>query len=82
LNPKIPVISGRKLVNVLKAYGYEVVRTRGSHIRMRTETGGTHSITVPDHKEIDIGLLSAILTAVADHVGINKKELINKVESA
>lgn len=57
--PKLPILSGRKLIRVLGQVGYEVVRQRGSHIRLSCP--GKKPITVPDYKTIDHSLLAKIL---------------------
>ena len=58
--PKLPVISGRKLVKILEKVGYEVDHQTGSHIILRHKE--THKrLTVPDHKEISRGTLRAII---------------------
>ena len=59
MNDKLPVVSGKKLINLLSELGYSVVRQRGSHIRLKKYTvAGTHSITIPNHDEIAKGTLS------------------------
>jgi len=76
VSPRLPQVSGRDVVKLLECLGYEVVRQRGSHIRLRkaTEEGG-HFITVPAHKVVAKGTLSDILTAVSRATGIPKKTL-------
>jgi len=32
--PKLPVVSGEELIKFLKKLGYEVIRQRGSHVRL------------------------------------------------
>lgn len=62
MSPKLPVVSGRKVVRALERIGYRVVRQRGSHIRLRDESDPNHlPITVPDHKTVKPGLLRKIL---------------------
>jgi predicted RNA binding protein YcfA (HicA-like mRNA interferase family) len=62
MNPKLPVVSGQKVVRALERIGYHVVRQRGSHIRLRDETEPSHlPVTVPDHKTVKPGLLRKIL---------------------
>jgi predicted RNA binding protein YcfA (HicA-like mRNA interferase family) len=49
MNPKLPVVSGRQAIRALEHVGYEVVRQRGSHIRLRDENDPEHlPLTVPD----------------------------------
>ena len=69
-------ISGQELARLLKKYGYEVNRQTGSHIRLTTHQNGEHHITIPAHKELRVGTLSAILIDVADHLAISREELI------
>jgi predicted RNA binding protein YcfA (HicA-like mRNA interferase family) len=35
VSPHQPVVSGRRLIKALEADGWEVVRQRGSHVRLR-----------------------------------------------
>jgi predicted RNA binding protein YcfA (HicA-like mRNA interferase family) len=37
MTPKLPVVSGDDLVRVLRKFGYEIVRQKGSHVRLRNE---------------------------------------------
>jgi predicted RNA binding protein YcfA (HicA-like mRNA interferase family) len=62
MSPKLPVVSGRQVVQALQRIGYRVVRQRGNHIRLRDETNPNHlPITVPDHKTVKPGLLRKVL---------------------
>jgi predicted RNA binding protein YcfA (HicA-like mRNA interferase family) len=74
------VISGQALVRRLeRSYGYEIVRQRGSHVRIRTMQNGKHALTVPDHKELARGTLDGILGAVAAHFGLTKDEVVSQL---
>ena len=56
--------------------GYEVVRQRGSHIRLKKDTAsGEHGITVPAHKVIAKGTLSDIIGRVGLWNNIPREEL-------
>lgn len=60
--PKLPVLSGKKLVSALKKAGFIEVRQRGSHISMQGITSGkTYKTVVPLHKELAKGTLLDIL---------------------
>ena len=59
---RLPVISGNECIAVLRRFGYEVVRTRGSHVRLRAQ--GHRPVTVPLHRELDRGTLREILRTV------------------
>ena len=75
---KLPVVSGVNLIKLLIKLGYEVVRQRGSHVRLRKISGiGEHNITVPKHKEMAKGTLNDILSKVSLWNNIPKDELID-----
>ena len=59
---KLPVLSGRKLIKILKKIGFEVVRQKGSHIVLsKNFPEGRKGLVVPNHKEIDRGTLAEII---------------------
>jgi predicted RNA binding protein YcfA (HicA-like mRNA interferase family) len=68
-------ISGRDLARVLRRYGYEVTRETGSHMRLTTQQGGEHHITIPDHASLRIGTVAGILADVATHFNIDRSAL-------
>jgi len=72
-------ISGDKLATLLKKYGYQITRQTGSHIRLTTAQQGEHHITIPAHKCLKIGTLSSILSDIANHLKIDKKDLIKEL---
>lgn len=72
-------ISATDLIKYLKKYGYEVSRQTGSHIRLSSVEFGQHHITIPNHNPIKVGTLSAILSNIAEHIGISKDELIRQL---
>lgn len=57
-------ISGQDAVKTLiKKFGFEFIKQRGSHIKLRkfsSRLGKTTTI-IPDHKELDYGTLRGIL---------------------
>ncbi len=59
---RLPVVSGQQVVAALRRVGYEVVRQRGSHMRMRHPTDPRRQpVTVPEHREIKSGTLRAVI---------------------
>ncbi len=78
--PKLPAISGAALVRFLGSLGYEVIRQRGSHLRLRKQTAlGEHKLTVPAHRELAKGTLGDILTRVSLWNNIPKDELLRRL---
>lgn len=61
MGQQLPVISGKELVKLLKKQGFELVRVKGSHHRMKHPDGRV--TTVPVHKNDDLpkGLLRKII---------------------
>ena len=60
---KIPRdIGGADLVKALARYGYLVTRQTGSHLRLTTQVSGEHHMTIPAHRVLRIGTLSACLS--------------------
>lgn len=59
---KLPVLSGRDVIKILKKIGFEEKRQKGSHIILAKETDdGKKAVVVPNHKEIDKGTLLEII---------------------
>ncbi len=77
---RLPQVSGKALVKFLRSLGYVVVRRKGSHVRLRKQTGaGEHNITVPDHQTLAKGTLNDILSAVSIWNGIPKHDLLKQL---
>lgn len=57
--PQLPILSGKEIIKALSKIGYQVLRQRGSHIRLYCD--GRKNITIPDYDAISRGLLRKIL---------------------
>ena len=64
-----------ELINALLRLGYRPVRQAGSHIRLQCDDPA-HSITVPNHRPLRVGTLSAILSDVAARRRIDRDTLL------
>ena len=69
-------VSGRELAKKLKPFGYHVTRQVGSHMRLTTEKGGQHHITIPAHQRLTIGKINAVLWELTRHFSISRDELL------
>ena len=60
---RLPRLSGPGIVKILvKDFGFEVARRRGSHVMLRKFVDGKKIVTVvPMHKEVKLGTLLGIL---------------------
>jgi hypothetical protein len=45
-------------------------------MRLTTQQGGEHHITIPRHTPLRVGTLNAILKDVARHLGLERDELL------
>ena len=62
MSPQLPVISGRQAVRAFERIGYEVIRQRGSHLRLRhPQDPQRQPLTVPDHDTLKPGLLRRLI---------------------
>ena len=77
---KLPSVSSKKILSLFKKNGYEIVRQKGSHIRLEKVTpAGTHKITIPNHDPIAKGMLNDILNKLSVWNQIPKKNLIEEL---
>jgi len=59
---RVRVLSGREVIEILHAHGFDEVRRRGSHVVMQKRLPDTTiTVPVPDHKELRIGTLLSII---------------------
>ncbi len=73
-------LSGRKLAQLLRRFGYEIVRQEASHLRLTSNYKGyPHHITIPDHPEVKIGTLRSILRLIAGYLEIDSTELTREL---
>ena len=65
--PRLRRPSARDVLAALRSFGFEVVATRGSHAKLRrlTQEGERQTLTVPLHKELDLGTIQAIYRQAA-----------------
>jgi len=70
---KLPSISGKKVISVLKKAGFVQIRQKGSHLSLQKITPDkTYKVVVPMHKELAKGTLLDILR----QSGFTKEDLI------
>jgi predicted RNA binding protein YcfA (HicA-like mRNA interferase family) len=58
---KFPAIKGKDFINFLESIGFRITRTKGSHVRLRSEDGRATTIPVHRNKNIPKGLLRKII---------------------
>lgn len=68
-------VGGEELAKLLKRHGYELTRQVGSHMRLTTQQGGEHHVTIPRHKPLRVGTVNSILKDIAEHLKLSRDEL-------
>ena len=70
-------LSGSEVARLLERhYGYRVARTKGSHMTFElTVRGRVHHVTVPQHADIRVGTLNAIIGDVAEFHSLTTREV-------
>ena len=63
MSPKLKRLSGPEVVAIFRGLGFSVANQRGSHVKLVrvTSTGERQILTVPNHTELDVGTLHAIV---------------------
>jgi predicted RNA binding protein YcfA (HicA-like mRNA interferase family) len=60
--PKLPSVSGERVIRALKRAGFVVLRQKGSHVSLEKRAGEqVFKTVVPMHSELSKGTLSDIL---------------------
>ena len=70
MSERLPVLSGAQLIIALSKTGWEAVRQRGSHVRLKHHDHVT-ALVVPLHRELKRGTLAGILR----DAGIDRDDL-------
>ena len=66
---------GAELAKVLDKLGHIETRQTGSHLRLTSNEGGEHHITVPLKRTLPLGTLRSILRDIAPYTGVGIGEL-------
>ncbi|UWZ82152.1 type II toxin-antitoxin system HicA family toxin [Occallatibacter riparius] len=72
-------VSASRLIRVLEHLGYQVLRQRGSHIRLRHDGPPQHSVSVPNHDPLKKGTLHGIVSEVARARSMLLEDLIGQL---
>ncbi len=73
-------VSGVQLARKLALFEYKEIRQKGSHLTLRTELRGRHTIQIPLHKTLRVGTLHVLLKDIATHLSMTIDELVVMLE--
>jgi len=74
--PGLPVLKAGQVIRVLEKVGFQVVRQRGSHVRLGHADGRV--VTVPVHSRQDIG--RGLLRKILRDAELSPEELMEVLE--
>ena len=68
--PKLRILSGKEVVDILGTLGFLVAGQKGSHMKLkRTHSNGTKQVLIiPNHQELDKGTLKAVYNQALKYV--------------
>jgi len=69
-------VSGGRLAKALEVFGYRVSHQTGSDVRLTTQRGGEHHVTILAHDPLRVGTLSSIIHDVAQHQGMTRGQVL------
>jgi len=73
-------LSGKDFAQLLRRFGYAVIRQEGSHLRLTSNhKGSPHHITIPDHPELRIGTLRKLVRLVAAYLEMESASLMREL---
>lgn len=75
--PKLPSVTADALIKVLKKIDFDVVRQKGSHVRMKHQDGRV--VTIPVHAQQNIG--KGLLLKILRDAELTKDDLITLLKS-
>jgi predicted RNA binding protein YcfA (HicA-like mRNA interferase family) len=74
--PKLPNLTGKKLVSILEKKGFVFLRQKGSHVRLKDSENRV--VTVPIHANQILG--KGLLLKILRDAQLSKEELIDLLD--
>jgi predicted RNA binding protein YcfA (HicA-like mRNA interferase family) len=72
--PQVPVLKPKGVIKIFKKFGWDVTRSRGSHIIL-TKEGHIATLSVPNHSEVARGTLRSLI----DKSGLTIDEFLSEL---
>lgn len=74
--PRLPLLKASQLIRLLERLGFQVVRQRGSHVRLKHPDGRV--VTVPVHAAQEIG--PGLLLKILRDAELTREELVSLLD--
>ncbi len=76
--PKLLRLKSKDIIKIFFDFGFEIISQKGSHIKIsrKSKIGDSQSMTIPNHKEMDIGTIKAIYNQALKY--ISEEELYKR----
>ena len=71
---QVPLLKPRDVIKIFKKFGWEVARSRGSHIILIKE-GNIATLSIPNHSEVARGTLRSLI----DKSGLTIEEFLSEL---
>jgi predicted RNA binding protein YcfA (HicA-like mRNA interferase family) len=72
--PQVPLLKPRDVIKIFKKLGWEVARSKGSHIIL-TKVGNIATLSIPNHSEVARGTLRSLI----DKSGLTIEEFLSEL---
>lgn len=67
--PRLRVLSGKEVIKILELFGFEIVSSKGSHVKLRRVSNGERQVlTWPNHKDLDKVTIRAIYNQASKYI--------------
>ena len=73
--PRLPVVTGKELLQALRRAGFQVVRQRGSHVQVRREEPDGTVVTFPVPVHVGKSIKRGTLLGILRKAGMDIEEL-------
>ena len=71
--PKLKVLSGKEVLKIFASFGFQEIYRKGSHVKLRRVVDGQkQTLTLPDHKNLNKGLLKALINQASEYISRDK----------
>lgn len=66
------ILNGKEIIKIFTKYGAQIIRQKGSHVRLSVQLIDIKYITIPLHDPVKRGTLSGIIKDFQECFGIEK----------